>query len=274
VRGGRYTFNQLCELSLRRSYLNSGPGLGIRVLPATPPMAEQGEGADESSGEVDSHSLANKLSANLLQHAAHPQRSERVGSARAASSSVPFIGVETAPSRSSQRSREPEHLGEPREHSFHALPPSADVEHEAFSPELPRGIHQQTPPDGRGAARSNKWYRLPKQELTPSAKDDLRVLQLRNALDPKRFYKRPDSNKLPRRFQIGTIVEHPQDSRSGRLSRRERAPNITQEALRDERSRAFRKRKWKELQEESSKVLVPPKKKSILGKRKKGRSKL
>ena len=37
--GGRYTFNRLCELFLRRSYPTSGPNPGTCVLSAIPPIA-------------------------------------------------------------------------------------------------------------------------------------------------------------------------------------------------------------------------------------------
>lgn len=158
------------------------------------------------------------------------------------------------------------------------LPQAVDVNAEADAAEIPHDAQPRTPTEGPGRSKAEHWYRLPKQELTQSLRDDLRVLQLRGALNPKRFYKRPDNKKLPTRFQIGTVVEHAQDFYSSRLRRSERAPNITQEALQDETSRSFRKRKWHELQQESSKVLVPPKKKSTkgpsMGKRRKGKSKL
>ncbi|MFU8781398.1 MAG: prenyltransferase/squalene oxidase repeat-containing protein, partial [Kiritimatiellia bacterium] len=50
-------------------------------------------------------------------------------------------------------------------------------------------------------------YSIPTKEITPEVKMDLKILKLRNALDPKRFYKTNDESKLPERFEFGTVVE-------------------------------------------------------------------
>ena len=39
-------------------------------------------------------------------------------------------------------------------------------------------------------------------EMTEDAKNDLMVLQMRRALDPKRFYKGPDIRALPKFYQV------------------------------------------------------------------------
>ena len=41
------------------------------------------------------------------------------------------------------------------------------------------------------------WGEMPKVELTEELKNDLRVIQLRNQIFPKRFYKNNDSEMLP-----------------------------------------------------------------------------
>ena len=46
-------------------------------------------------------------------------------------------------------------------------------------------------------------------------KRDLRMLRLRGAFDPKRFYKSADATKFPKYFQMGTVVEGPTDFYSG-----------------------------------------------------------
>lgn len=48
-------------------------------------------------------------------------------------------------------------------------------------------------------------------------KTDLRLLALRGAFDPKRFYRNPDATKFPKYFQMGTVVEGPTDFYSGAL---------------------------------------------------------
>jgi len=49
----------------------------------------------------------------------------------------------------------------------------------------------------------------------PQVKRDLRMLRLRGAFDPKRFYKSADGTKFPKYFQMGTVVEGPTDFYSG-----------------------------------------------------------
>ena len=47
------------------------------------------------------------------------------------------------------------------------------------------------------------WYNMPATELTEDKKNELMVIQMRGALDPKRFYKGPDiRGALPKYFQV------------------------------------------------------------------------
>ena len=46
------------------------------------------------------------------------------------------------------------------------------------------------------------WYNMPAPEMTEEKKNDLEVLQMRKALDPKRFYKKTDIRALPKYFQV------------------------------------------------------------------------
>ena len=48
---------------------------------------------------------------------------------------------------------------------------------------------------------------MPKVELTEEIKNDLRAIQYRAQVFPRRFYRNNDSKKLPEYFQIGTIVD-------------------------------------------------------------------
>jgi hypothetical protein len=50
---------------------------------------------------------------------------------------------------------------------------------------------------------------------TLQVKRDLRMLRLRGAFDPKRFYKSADATKFPKYFHMGTVVEGPTDFYSG-----------------------------------------------------------
>jgi hypothetical protein len=54
----------------------------------------------------------------------------------------------------------------------------------------------------REKTKGDAWYGLPAPEMTDEIKRDLEVLQMRGALDPKRFYKKNDTKELPKYFQV------------------------------------------------------------------------
>lgn len=50
--------------------------------------------------------------------------------------------------------------------------------------------------------KGSDWYNFPATKKTEEIKKDLEVLQMRSALDPKRFYKKNDLKTLPKYFQV------------------------------------------------------------------------
>ncbi|CCH45623.1 hypothetical protein BN7_5206 [Wickerhamomyces ciferrii] len=93
----------------------------------------------------------------------------------------------------------------------------------------------------------SKWFDMPKGELTPSIKRDLKILEQRAALDPKRHYKK-DKWKTPEFFQIGTIVEGNTEYYSARLKNKEREQTILESVMNDEDTKHYFKRKYDEVQ--------------------------
>ena len=59
----------------------------------------------------------------------------------------------------------------------------------------------------REKTKGQDWYGMPATEVTDEIKRDLEVLKMRDALDPKRFYKKNSSKELPKYFQVKTSVE-------------------------------------------------------------------
>ena len=57
---------------------------------------------------------------------------------------------------------------------------------------------------------------MPATEVTEEIKNDLEVLQMRGALDPKRFYKKNANKELPKYFQVGRYVNNPVEFYSDR----------------------------------------------------------
>jgi hypothetical protein len=100
--------------------------------------------------------------------------------------------------------------------------------------------------DGKNAAKS--WFSMPAVEYTPELRRDMRLLKLRGAYDPKRFYKTDDTTKLPKNFQIGTVVEGAQDFYSARLTKKERKRTLTEEVFADAEIKAVRKKRFAKIQ--------------------------
>lgn len=99
----------------------------------------------------------------------------------------------------------------------------------------------------KDTAGSN-WFDMPATELTESVKRDIQLLKMRNALDPKRHYRRENTKSMPKYFQVGSIVEGPQDFYSSRIPTRERKETIVDELLHDSERRSYFKKKYLELQ--------------------------
>lgn len=99
----------------------------------------------------------------------------------------------------------------------------------------------------RESNAGNKWFNMPKTEMTPEIKRDLQLLKMRNVLDRKRHYKK-DNSKFPTYFQTGTIIEGNTEYYSARLTNKERKKTLAEEVLADSESRKYFKRKYGEIQ--------------------------
>lgn len=69
----------------------------------------------------------------------------------------------------------------------------------------------------RESTKGEDWFGMRAPELTEESRRDLEVLQMRNALDPKRFYKKNDhGGELPKYFQVSTLHDFFADPSSAR----------------------------------------------------------
>ena len=103
------------------------------------------------------------------------------------------------------------------------------------------------------------WYNLPKTEITDDVKRDLQIIKMRNVLDSKHHYRRNDTSKFPKYFQMGTIVEGAHEYYSSRLSKKQRKRTMVDELLADAE---FRKKNKKKLIEIEKKQLRKRRRKS------------
>eukprot|EP01006_Ploeotia_vitrea_P049966 TRINITY_DN67398_c0_g1_i1.p2 TRINITY_DN67398_c0_g1~~TRINITY_DN67398_c0_g1_i1.p2 ORF type:complete len:215 (+),score=138.45 TRINITY_DN67398_c0_g1_i1:287-931(+) len=104
------------------------------------------------------------------------------------------------------------------------------------------------------AKRSGKqWFDMASTEMTPEVRTDLRLLQMRNYLDPKRFYKRDKGRKrFPDFFQIGTVIDSKADYYSTTLTKKQRQKSLLQELMHDDERRTYLRKRFTELQRRSS----------------------
>lgn len=98
--------------------------------------------------------------------------------------------------------------------------------------------------------RSDKWFALPKVELTGDLKRDLSIIKNRQYLDPKKFYKK-DKWEIPERFQIGEVVAGIGEY-GGKLKRKQKGISLVEELLHDETSKKWFKKKYYEIQAEKT----------------------
>jgi hypothetical protein len=73
------------------------------------------------------------------------------------------------------------------------------------------------------------WFDFEPLVIDEKIKRDIKMIQMRNYLDPKRFYKNPD--KMGKVLHVGTVIEGPSEYFSSRMSRKERKQTIVEEIL-------------------------------------------
>ncbi|XP_070581916.1 deoxynucleotidyltransferase terminal-interacting protein 2-like [Ptychodera flava] len=101
----------------------------------------------------------------------------------------------------------------------------------------------------RESHKGKNWYNMKAPEMTEELKNDLKVMQMRGALDPKRFYKKNDVKGTPKFVQVGTVIEHSADFYHSRIPKKQRKKTIVEELLADTEFRRYNKRKYSEIQE-------------------------
>ncbi|KFD69379.1 hypothetical protein M514_10297 [Trichuris suis] len=92
-----------------------------------------------------------------------------------------------------------------------------------------------------------KWFQLPATEMNEERKRDLKVLQLRDAIDPTIHYRRNYRKQLPKYFEIGRVVDNPIDFYSSRIPKKQRKNTIVEELLADAEVRRRMKQKYSEI---------------------------
>lgn len=87
-------------------------------------------------------------------------------------------------------------------------------------------------------------------EKDEELKRDLKMIQMRNYLDAKRFYKNPD--RIGKVLHRGKVIAGPGESKANKLTRREQKQTIFEEIFSDRKIKDYSKRKYLEIQQERS----------------------
>ena len=91
-----------------------------------------------------------------------------------------------------------------------------------------------------------KWFNMPAPVVTPELKREIQAMRLRNALDPKRFFKQGSKDSaLPEFFQVGHVLDSSQratNAREGKTRKR----TFVEELLEDDKAKAYAKRKFQD----------------------------
>lgn len=103
------------------------------------------------------------------------------------------------------------------------------------------------------SSSESDWHEIPEIRMTPELEKDLRIIENRRHLDPKRFYKSSGTGRkkgqLPTRVHVGTVVVEAHEFYSGRLTKKERRKSILDEVMSDERITKYTKNKFRTLQQ-------------------------
>ena len=106
---------------------------------------------------------------------------------------------------------------------------------------------------GKGGIRANGELSLVNNKHNKELKRALTLVRLRDAMDPKRFYKSLDGGKKKKsrtnlnNMQLGTVVAGPADYYGGELTRKARKATLPEEILANKTMRQYLKEKYNKL---------------------------
>lgn len=82
-------------------------------------------------------------------------------------------------------------------------------------------------------------------EVTEELKNEIQIVQMRSALDPKHFYKRSEMKTIPKYFEMGQVIESPVEYHNSKDVRKAKK-SLVDELLEDAAFQKYNKRKFQE----------------------------
>ncbi|CAH1643693.1 unnamed protein product [Spodoptera littoralis] len=134
------------------------------------------------------------------------------------------------------------------------LKPGFEKDHEMPSYDVSKNKLKAIRRKEREKNKGPGWFNLPAPEVTEELKNDLQVLKMRSALDPKHFYKKNDMEVLPKYFQVGRIMDSALDHVNERLTKKQRKRTMVDELLADAEFQKYNKKKYKEIVDDKRKT--------------------
>lgn len=128
-----------------------------------------------------------------------------------------------------------------------------DSVHE-IKPKLGKKAMKKLKKEQRDKTKGDAWFNMPATEVTEEIKNDLEVLQMRGALDPKRFYKKNPNKELPKYFQMGQYVNSPLDYHTDKHQGKKKK-SLVDELMADAEFQRYNKRKYSEIIAEKAKTM-------------------
>ncbi|KAG5680827.1 hypothetical protein PVAND_010309 [Polypedilum vanderplanki] len=112
----------------------------------------------------------------------------------------------------------------------------------------------------RERTKGSKWFNMKAPEMNEGLKNELEILQMRSALDPKHFYKRSEMKTLPKYFEMGKIIESSVEYHNSKNIRK-RNKTLVDELMEDAEFQKLNKKKFKEAEmqdkkEQISKIII------------------
>lgn len=91
-----------------------------------------------------------------------------------------------------------------------------------------------------------KWFHMPATEVDDVVRRDVSLVNMRDAMSANRFYKRNSGIRELKYFEVGTVVRSAADFHTD-LTRRMRKRTLAEELAADADTRAWHKRKYKQV---------------------------
>ncbi|KRX04258.1 Bromodomain [Pseudocohnilembus persalinus] len=118
--------------------------------------------------------------------------------------------------------------------------------------------------------KAKEWWKMAeRKDLSQEEKNELVMLKLRGLIDQKSFQKSNEFKKLPKYFQVGTVIDGNDNYVGGKISRGQRSSTLVDQFLKEDQEIGFSKKKFQEIQrEKQKKVKIGGKKNNKLIKKK------